>query len=94
VSSFQAWSGDYGRLYDAVRSEVAARKLQVLEDEAFKWASGGKQKGIYHDGKRIDSEGAHSDKLHELLLRAAKPDVYGRAADPGSQQAVIINIDL
>lgn len=94
VERYQAWSGDYGRLYAAVRSEVSARKLQLIEDEAFKWSAGGKRKGIYHEGRKIADEEAHSDRLHELLLRAGRPDVYGRAADSGSQPAVVINIDL
>ncbi len=94
IAHWQAHCPGYAQLYAAVRDEVDARKLQVIEDEAFEWAASMKRKGIYHEGKKVDEEAVHSDRLHEVLLRGMRPDRYGRLADQSSQQAVIINIDI
>ena len=94
ISSWQALCPEFGQLYRLVLQEVDVRKAQVLEDEAFEWACSQKSKGIYHDGKRIDTEAVHSDKMHDLMLRGLLPGKYGKVDGEGSQQAVQVNITL
>jgi hypothetical protein len=91
---FQGWCPAYGQLYRAILAKLDAQRIQILRDEAFEWATGGKSRGIYHDGKQIDTEAVHSDKLHDLLLRGLDPQTFGRAGNDAPQQAVQVNITL
>ena len=91
---FCAWSSDFERLYKAVLRKLDEKRVQVLRDEAFEWACSQKSKGVYHNGKRIDTEAVHSDKMHELMLRGLDPETFGKASEDGTSQAVQVNITL
>jgi len=91
---FCAWCSDFDRLYRVALRKLDEKRVQVLRDEAFEWACSQKSKGVYHDGKRIDTEAVHSDKMHELLLRGLDPATFGKAGEDGNTQAVQVNITL
>ena len=94
LGMFRAWCPDYDRLYRLVLVKLEETRVLVLRDEAFEWAAGHKKKGIYHDGKRIDEEVVHSDKMHDLLLRGLDPQTFGRVGDTENKAPIILNINV
>ena len=91
---FEGWCSGFGCLYRAILAKLDAQRVRVLRDEAYEWANSDKRRNIYHDGKIIDSEALHSDKMHDLLLRGLDPETFGKASEDGTSQAVQVNITL
>lgn len=91
---FEGWCSGFGCLYRAILAKLDAQRVRVLRDEAYEWANSDKRRNIYHDGKIIDSEALHSDKMHDLLLRGLDPETFGRASEDNQIQAVQVNITL
>jgi len=67
---------DLYNLYCACSRAGEKKKLQILEAEAYRRAVEGVEKGVYHDGIRIDTERIYSDTLMVQALKAHDPDKY------------------
>ena len=55
--------------------------VSLLEDEAYRRAVKGINKGVYYRGEKIAVEKEYSDSLLALLLRANAPDKYKQVVD-------------
>lgn len=72
------------------KQEVRPMVTSLLEDEAYRRAVKGINKGIYYKGQKIAIEKEYSDSLLALLLRANAPDKYKQVIDSKVQNDVTI----
>lgn len=61
-------------------SEAMDRALDALEETLLDRAMNGVEKQVYYGGKSCGSVRQYSDALAMFLLRARRPETYGRAA--------------
>lgn len=63
------------------KEEVRPMVVSLLEDEAYRRAVKGINKGVYYRGEKVAVEKEYSDSLLALLLRANAPDKYKQVVD-------------
>lgn len=68
-------------------NEAMDRALDALEETLLDRAMNGVEKQVYYGGKSCGSVRHYSDALAMFLLRARRPETYGRAATGEAQTA-------
>ena len=69
-------------------NEAMDRALDALEETLLDRAMNGVEKQVYYGGKSCGSVRQYSDALAMFLLRARRPETYGRAATGEAQAAL------
>lgn len=80
--------------YAAVFEKTKRHAADYLESVAVERATTGWSEGIYYQGSRCGSVRRYSDGLLMLLLRGAKPELYGNKTEISGPQGTPIQATI
>lgn len=80
-TTFYDWLKNDEVFRKAYKEEAKPMITSLLEDEAYRRAVKGINKGIYYKGEEVAIEKEYSDSLLQMLLRANCPEKYKQVVD-------------